>query len=107
MAAHDLLNVRHRGTRNGPAEIAPLVGDDWNRIAQLLGPLEAAPDQLRRFPAEPGSDAEPWDVLLSMLAIDEHTALTRLAERTGLRYIPEPKLQESASRFYEVIPGEI
>jgi general secretion pathway protein E len=107
MAARDQLTLRRRGSRNGPAALAPLVADDWNRIAQLLGPLDAAPDQLRRFPTEPGSDSEPWDVLLSMLAIDEHTALTRLAERTGLRFIAEPKLQESASRFYEVIPGEI
>ncbi len=108
--ARDGLALRRRGNgdaaRNG-AGLAPLITDDWNRVAQLLGPLQAAPDQLKRFPAEPGSDAEPWDVLLSVLAIDEHTALTKLAERTGLRYIPEPKLQESASRFYEIIPGEI
>jgi general secretion pathway protein E len=99
--------VRRRAHTDSPTTLAPLVTDDWNRVAQLLGPLEAAPDQLRRFPAEPGSDSEPWDVLLSMLALDEHTALTKLSERTGLPYIQEPKLQESASRFYEIIPGEI
>jgi general secretion pathway protein E len=100
------LTVRRREPAEGRA-LAPLIAEDWARIAELLGPLEADADRLRRFPAEPGSDAEPWDVLLTVLALDEHTALTRLAERTGLPYIPEPKLQESASRFYEVIPGEI
>jgi len=107
--AREALTVRRRSASGAGAgrDLAPLITDDWNRVAELLGPLEATPDQLRRFPAEPGSDSEPWDVLLSMLAIDEHTALTKLAERTGLRFIPEPKLQESASRFYETIPGEI
>jgi general secretion pathway protein E len=107
--ARDVLAVRRRGGENGQTgrELSPLVTEDWGRVAALLGPLEATPDQIRRFPTEPGSDAEPWDVLLSMLALDEHTALTKLSERTGLRYIQEPKLQESASRFYEVIPGEI
>jgi general secretion pathway protein E len=106
--ARNVLAVRRRGAEEGGnGAIAPLVTEDWGRIASLLGPFEATADQLKRFPVEPGSDAEPWDVLLSILAIDEHTALTKLSERTGLRYIQEPKLQESASRFYEVIPGDI
>jgi general secretion pathway protein E len=112
MPARELLRI---GRKNGsgpahaaaPALVSGAEGGDWSRIAELLGPLRISPDQLKRFPTEPGSDTEPWDVLLSMLAIDEHTALTHLAERTGLRYIPEPKLQESASRFYEVIPGDV
>jgi hypothetical protein len=113
MPARELLKIGRKngaGPHAAPAALATTGGGgggDWSRIAELLGPLRVSPDQLKRFPTEPGSDSEPWDVLLSMLAIDEHTALTRLAERTGLRYIPEPKLQESASRFYEVIPGDI
>jgi general secretion pathway protein E len=83
-----------------------LVTDDWNRVADLFGPLRIPADQLRSFPLEPGSDTEPWDVLLSMLALDEHAALSRLAERTGLRYIAEPRLQESARRFYELVPPQ-
>ncbi len=79
---------------------------DWGRIAQLLGPLNATPDQLRRFRAMEGSDAEPWDVMLSVLAIDEHHALETLAARTGLRFVPEPKLQESAAKFYETVPAD-
>jgi general secretion pathway protein E len=81
-------------------------GHDWGRIAQLLGPLGATPEQLKRFRAMDGSDAEPWDVLLSILAIDEHHALETLATRTGLRFVPEPKLQESAARFYETVPAD-
>src|SRR5688572_20420994 len=86
---------------------AALVTDDWSRVAELFGPLRVAPEQLRKFPTEAGSDDEPWDVLLSMLAIDEHTALLKLSERTGLRFVPEPRLQESASRFYEVVPADV
>ncbi len=81
-------------------------GHDWGRIAQLLGPLGATPEQLKRFRAMDGSDAEPWDVLLSILAIDEHHALETMATRTGLRFVPEPKLQESAARFYETVPAD-
>jgi general secretion pathway protein E len=107
--ARDSLTVRRRGGGSGGAgrDLAPLITDDWNRVAELLGPLDATAEQLRRFAAEQGSDSDPRDVLLSMLAIDEHSALTKLAERTGLRFIAEPKLQESASRFYETVPGEI
>ncbi|MCC6660798.1 MAG: type II/IV secretion system protein [Phycisphaerales bacterium] len=94
-------------TTNGDALRAALVTDDWSRVADLLGPLRLPPDQLRRFPTEPGSDTEPWDALLSMLALDEHTALAKLAERTGLAFIPEPKRQESAGRFYEVVPADL
>jgi general secretion pathway protein E len=112
MAGRDLVSSRRPvtgGSALNGADRLPgaLVTDDWARIAQLLGPFEAHADVLRRFPQEHGSDEEPWDVLLSMLAIDEHTALAKLAERTGLRFIPEPRLQESASRYYEQIPAEI
>ncbi len=109
MAERGLLRL---GRRNGNGAIdtragAALVTDDWSRIAELFGPLRIPADQLRRFPTEPGSDEDPWDVLLSMLALDEQTALTRLAERTGLRFVAEPKRQESAGRFYETIPAGV
>jgi general secretion pathway protein E len=123
MAGRELLKLGRGGRGNGAAAVASatsvvgagtaaaglasLAADDWARVAELLGPLKVAPDQLRRFPSEPGSDSEPWDVLLSMVALDEQTALQRLAERTGLRFIAEPKLQESAQRFYETIPPDI
>jgi general secretion pathway protein E len=97
------------GAGNGDAARAntALVTDDWSRVAELFGPLRVPPDQLRRFPRESGSDAEPWDVLLSMLALDEHTALSKLAERTGLPYQVEPRRQDSAGRFYEVVPADL
>ncbi len=98
---------------------------DWARIASQFaapGPgggggggvgmpaavgLELKPEQLRSFSRLPGSDDEPWDVLLSMLAIDEHTALEKLAHRTGLRLDMEPRFNESAVKFYELIPANL
>ncbi len=75
----------------------------WARVAQTLGVLSPRAEQLKSFPDLPGSDAEPWDTLLSLLAIDEHQGLARLAERTGLRFESEPRLSESSSRFYELV----
>jgi general secretion pathway protein E len=77
------------------------------RASQLFGPLPVSPEHLRQFALAEGSDEEPWDVLLSMLALDEHQGLEMLAKRTGLKYIAEPRLQESASRFYEVVPPDL
>ncbi|MBX3386307.1 MAG: Flp pilus assembly complex ATPase component TadA [Phycisphaeraceae bacterium] len=77
------------------------------RVSAQFGLLEVKPDQLRSFPQLPGSDDEPWDVLLSMLAIDEHTALAKLSERTGLPLETEPKFNESAAKFFEVIPASM
>ncbi len=103
-----LLNLVRKTGANGSSELragASLVTDDWNRIADLFGPFKISAEQLRQFPKSPGSDEEPWDVLLSMLAIDEHSALKTLSDRTGLEYAPEPRLDESASRFYETVPA--
>ncbi len=80
---------------------------DWARVAELLGPLRLSPEQLRQFSTIDGSDYEPWDVLLSLLALDETQALQLLAQRTGLKFDPEPKLQDSAARFYELVPPEV
>ena len=85
---------------------AALVTDDWGRIASLFHPLRISPEQLRAFPRAPGSDEEPWDVMLQILALDEQTALERLAERTGLPYLAEPRLEASAARFYELVPAD-
>jgi general secretion pathway protein E len=96
--------------RNGAAEAKPAVGVnalDLPRVAQLFGPLTITAEQLRQFPMVEGSDDEPWDVLLTMLAMDEHHALELLAKRTGLKYVSEPRGQESASRFYELVPAEV
>lgn len=99
-----------RTDANGLARIdgsgdAPVA--DWARVSQVLGPLRLMPDQLRQFARADGTDEAPWEALLSMLAIDEHKALELLAQRTGLRYIAEPRLQESAGRFYEVVPPDV
>jgi hypothetical protein len=80
---------------------------EFNRLAPLFGAFKLTPEQLRQFRTIEGSDTEPWDVLLSMLALDEHHALELLGQRTGLKYVAEPRLSESASRFYEIVPPEV
>ncbi|MDX9910615.1 MAG: GspE/PulE family protein [Phycisphaerales bacterium] len=77
------------------------------RVSRVMGALGLGPEQVRQFPLVPGSDDEPWDVMLQMLALDEHAALTRYAERTGLAFIAEPKLEDSASKFYEMIAPDL
>ncbi len=84
-----------------------LVLDETAHLAEQLGGLRLSPEQLRMFRNAEGSDTEPWDVMLSLLAMDEQQALTKLGERTGLSYINEPRLQESSSRFYESVPPDL
>ncbi|MBX3406872.1 MAG: type II/IV secretion system protein [Phycisphaeraceae bacterium] len=102
------LGKFNRGRATGAAaasEQRAAESANWPAVARRFGELELKPDQLRTFPQLPGSDDEPWDVLLSMLAIDEHTALTKLAARTGLPMDPEPRFHESAAKFYEQVPA--
>jgi general secretion pathway protein E len=77
------------------------------RVSQLFGQLPITAEQVRQFPLVEGSDEEPWDVMLSMMAMDEHQALALLSQRTGLKFISEPRGSESATRFYELVPPEI
>ncbi|MFT3683792.1 MAG: hypothetical protein QM783_02505 [Phycisphaerales bacterium] len=92
----------------GKADLAVAAPQrDWARIGQLLGDLAPKSDQLKAFPDLPGSDTEPWDVLLGLLAVDEFTGLQKLATRTGLTFQAEPRLAESAAPFYEIIPPSI
>jgi general secretion pathway protein E len=92
------------GDRGGALERSPA---HWSRLAAQFGPLGVTPEQIRNFPEVPGSDDEPWDVLLSMLATDEHAALAKLAQRTGLRLENEPRLHETAAKFYETVPASL
>tara|TARA_R110002096_G_scaffold344921_2_gene537959 strand:+ start:229197 stop:230909 length:1713 start_codon:yes stop_codon:yes gene_type:complete len=91
------------GTLSRASDAAPVVVDAWDDASRALGPLKLSGDQLRAFASIDGSDDEPWDVMLQSLALDETSALKLLAQRTGLAFEPEPKLSESASRFYELI----
>jgi general secretion pathway protein E len=77
------------------------------RVCEVLAPLPLTPEQVRQFPSIDGSDDEPWDVLLQLMATDEHQALELLARRTGLKFIAEPRNHESASRFYELVPPDL
>ncbi len=97
-----------RGNPDAPARRdLSIVTEDWPRVASVFGELKLSPDQARAFPRIEGSDDQPWDVLLQTLALDETSALKKLADRTGLAFIPEPKLDESASKFYELIDAEL
>ena len=84
-----------------------LVSDEWGRVARAFEGFGLTGEQLRAVARAPGSDDEPWDVLLQMLAIDEHQALAMLSKRTGLRFDAEPRLEDSASRYYELVPGDL
>jgi len=96
-----------RAPTNGSAAARPGDGDEarWRAVAETLAPLNLKPDQLRRFPEQAGADDEPWDVLLSNAATDEHAALEGLARQYGLAYESDPRPGESAERFYERVPA--
>ena len=83
-----------------------LARGDWDRVSQAFGPLRLSGEQLKAFARIEGSDDEPWDLLLQSMALDEASALKLLADRTGLEYRAEPRLGESASRFYELVPPD-
>ena len=84
-----------------------VLSREWSRVAEVFGPLRVTGDQLRAFQQAEGSDEEPWDTLLSTLAMDEHVALELLSRRTGLAFRAEPRLEESASKFFEVISPDV
>ncbi|VAX39994.1 hypothetical protein MNBD_PLANCTO03-1974, partial [hydrothermal vent metagenome] len=113
MAGGPLARLRLRGSSGEPsvsegaAPTGVLALDESSQLAEQLGGLRLTPDQLRVFRQAEGSDTDPWDVLLSMLAMDEQQALAKLAERTGLEYRAEPRLQESSSKFYEIVEPEL
>lgn len=100
--------IKRGGDRDGRDRgAAPVVVDHWNRAARAFGEIRLSGDQLRAFASIPGSDDEPWDVLLQTMALDESSALRLLAQRTGLSFVSEPRLNESSSRFYELIDQEV
>jgi hypothetical protein len=83
------------GLARGGSTIAHANGQtsELLRLAKLFEPLPISADKLRQFARTEGSDEEPWDVLLSMLAIDEHQALDLLSQRTGMPFDVEPRLK--------------
>ena len=97
------LIKRNPDARDRDKDAAIVVVDRWNDAARAFGDIKLSGDQLRAFASIEGSEDEPWDVMLQTLAIDESSALKLLASRTGLGFIAEPKLNESSSRFYELI----
>jgi len=75
------------------------------RVAAMYPPIGVKADHIRRLPEVPGADEEPWDVILTQAAVDEHAALSALAKKFGLPFEEEPRGHESAERFYEAVPA--
>ncbi len=99
----------HKGSdgHGATSSSTALAIDETRQLVRQLGPLALSAEQLRLYRTVEGSDTEPWDAMLSLLAMDEQQALSKLAQRTGLVYIAEPRLSESASRFYEVVSPDL
>ncbi|MGD1917191.1 MAG: GspE/PulE family protein [Phycisphaerales bacterium] len=93
-------NPDHTGKGRGSGDALP-------GVARALRMPRLNADALRAFREMPGSDVEPWDMLISAMATDAQSSLKLLAERTGLPCVAEPRLSESALRFYEVVPPDI
>ncbi|MCA9271957.1 MAG: Flp pilus assembly complex ATPase component TadA [Phycisphaerales bacterium] len=100
--------AREPGDNGGSTkELAASDAQRLEKAAASFGKLRLSADHLRTFAEAPGSDDEPWDVVLSLLATDEQRAMELLSERTGLPFVAEPRLEESAVRFYELVPPDI
>ncbi|MFI4917272.1 MAG: GspE/PulE family protein [Phycisphaerales bacterium JB060] len=95
------------GARSDDAINTRASGDALPGVARAIRVPRLTADALRAFREMPGSDTEPWDMLISAMATDEQSSLKLLAERTGLPFVPEPRLNESALRFYELVPPNI
>ncbi len=97
------------GTRNAGGELAAREpsADELRHIGRVMGDLGLTGEQIRQFRLAPGSESEPWDVMLQLMAMDELQALKRLSERTGIPFMAEPKVESSASHFYETIHPDV
>ena len=95
--------------KNKPDDVAPsrASGDALPGVARALRVPRLTADALLAFREMPGSDTEPWDMLISAMATDEQSSLKLLAERTGLPFVAEPRLSDSALRFYELVPPNV
>lgn len=100
------LTIRGKGKQDDVAE-SRASGDALPGVARALRVPRLTADALLAFREMPGSDSEPWDMLISAMATDEQSSLKLLAERTGLPFVAEPRLNESALRFYELVPPNV
>jgi len=92
-------------SQNGDGALA--VREDLALVERVMSGLGLSEEQIRQFRLAPGSEGEAWDVMLQLMALDEQQALRRLSECTGLAFVPEPKVESSASAFYETIPADV
>ena len=95
-------NARGNGAVDPTKEIV-----SWSRVGHVFADLGLSGDKLAQFARAEGSDEAPWDTMIQLMASDEQTALERFAERCGLPFETEPRLEDSAMRFYEVIPPDL
>ncbi|MEM7623919.1 MAG: ATPase, T2SS/T4P/T4SS family, partial [Planctomycetota bacterium] len=79
----------------------------WRSVADAFGDLGLSPEKLEQFARIEGSDEAPWDTMIQIMASDEQTALERFASRCGLPFDAEPRLEESAMRFYELVRPDL
>jgi general secretion pathway protein E len=100
------LTIRGKGKPDDAAD-KRASGDALPGVARALRVPRLTADALRAFRDMPGSDTEPWDMLISAMATDEQSSLKLLAERTGLPFVAEPRLNDSAMRFYELVPPSV
>ncbi len=100
---------RSKSNANAGTELAPREpsADELRHIGRVMGELGLSAEQIRQFRLAPGSESEPWDVMLQLMALDEQQALKRLSERTAIPFSAEPKAEPSASHFYETIHPDV
>ncbi|RMH30014.1 MAG: type II secretion system protein GspE [Planctomycetota bacterium] len=98
-----------RAGANGDAAGVPAgpTDADLARLAEALRPLPVDADHLRGFGELPGVEEDPWEALLSTVGAEEHAALEAVARRLGLRYLAEPRLEDSSDVFYERVPASM
>ena len=88
------LLLGSRRTIERDENAAAIVVDRWNDAARAFGDLKLSGDQLRAFASIPGSDDEPWDVMLQTMALDETSALKLfiVGRVSARRMRPVPKM---------------
>ncbi|MEO0512590.1 MAG: type II/IV secretion system protein [Planctomycetota bacterium] len=93
-------------TAGALTEHNPILGD-WSAAARLFKGLGLSAEQLEQFAQAEGSDEEPFDVMLALLGTDEQTALQAIAKHANLPFNAEPRIDDSASHFFERIPPDV
>ena len=105
MSAADPKPRNGKAGAGGAPGALPLGNDPADRAAARFQPMPVRAEQLKRLNEAPGAAEDPWDVLLTTSATDEHAALEAIARRYGVPFDAEPRAHESAERFYAAVPA--